>query len=288
MSLRKFKWALSIIALFFLYILFLCFAEPHSRKLYRHCFLFFPQEMKRTYIRAMAYCQVCRKQWTRRHFKAEMRVFDDLNLDRSRDTSQRLNAAQHQHLRYRFFTDDGMFQVLCRKHIIEFASISHRKLNDLLLEASHQNDPLVDSSQEKLHSPAHNLIPQQVITFILDFLEDHSLPLSSNREYSLDARFHTKRGIFREFSQQLQERDSLSISEKTFHTYWKKLRPDIRMHTHHECVCNICSEFHSNEEKHRGKTAEPGRISLLEPSLSSLIFQSSSSSKSHKMTTYRE
>jgi hypothetical protein len=232
--------------------------------------------MKRTYIRTLTYCRVCRKQWSRRYFKDEMSSFDDLNSERSRDTLQRLNTAQHQHLLYRFFTEDGVFRVLCRKHIVEYASISQYKVNELILEARHRNDPqisLVDSPQKKINSPAHNLIPQKVVTFLLDFLEDNSLPLSSHKGYSLDARFNTKRGLFREFSKQLHERHSLSISEPTFHTYWKKLRPDIMMHTHHECVCNICSEFHSNEEKHRGKTSEAGSNSIMNPSLSSLIFR---------------
>ena len=218
------------------------------------------QRMKRGYVRTLTYCKVCRSEWTPRHFRWIMKEFDNLNPKRSRGTHQRMNDAQYHYLLRYFFHSSGEHKNLCRKHLIEFASISKGKVGDLISMAQHPIDwekPWLDFPPNRPNFPPHNILPQEIDRLLLDFLEEGSAPLSNEQGYALDASFRSKREVYRVFKEKKLASTGLSISRRSFLCHWNRLRPDVVLHTHQSCACSTCTAFHSSEEKFKSNRNAP-------------------------------
>lgn len=231
--------------------------------------------MKRGYVRTHTYCNVCRGDWSRRHLRWKMKKFDELNPRRSRGTHQRMNDAQHHYLLHHFFDSYGEHKNLCRNHVIEFASISERKLQELIIMSQHPVDwerPWLDHPPKQPNFPPHNLLPREVDEQILDFLEENSTPLADHERYALDASFRSKREVYRIFKEKKLDNTGLSVSLPTFISHWKKLRGDVVLHTHQTCACSTCTAFHSQEEKYKSnRNASVPRFPFL-PNAKSHLF----------------
>lgn len=219
--------------------------------------------MKRGYRRTAGYCEVCTVGWSRRHFKAEVKKFDSLNAGRRRDSHQHLNDEQLHYLLQHCFDSYGEHRTLCRKHLIEFASISVGKVGELIKMAQHPIDwekPVFDPLPSPPNWPPHRLLPSQVDLALLDFLEEHSTPLPNKEGYALDSSFRSKREVFRSFCRAYPE---LRLSRPTFLSHWARLRPDIVLHTHLTCACSTCTAYHSEKEKHKRDFNHPGTFRLI-------------------------
>lgn len=208
----------------------------------------------------MEYCKVCRGDWSRRHLRWKMREFDELNPRRARGTSQRMNDSQYHYLLRHFFDSYGKHKNICRQHLREFASISQGKVGQLISMSQHPIDwerPWLDGPPPRPNFPPHRVLPQEVDRMLLDFFEENSTPLTDKCGYVLDAKFRSKREVYRNFKETKLENTELRVSRPTFLAHWTQLRSDIVIHTHRNCACSVCTAFHSQEEKYKSNTSVP-------------------------------
>lgn len=244
--------------------------------------------MKRGYKRTASYCKVCDGSWSRRHFKGERTAFDLLNAGRRRGTHQHLNDEQVHLLLRHYFDSYGEHRTLCRKHLIELASISVRKVAELIEMAQHPVDwekPVFDPPPPRPNWPPHRLLPPEVDLALLDFLEEHSTPLPNKNGYSLDSSLRSKREVFRAF---LDSNPELRLTRPTFLSHWARLRPDIALHTHQTCACSTCTAYHSEKEKHKKIVNDPGSFPCFALPCLSHVWQSFSLLSSHTKSTCGE
>ena len=189
-----------------------------------------------------------------------MKEFDKLNPSRERDTHERMTDSQHHYLLRYFFDSYGEHKTLCRKHLIEFASISKRKVAELVAMSQHPIDwekPWLDRPPTRPNFPPHRVLAQEVDQLLLDFLEENATPLSNEQGFALDARFRSKRELYRVFRESKLAGTRFRLSLPTFLSHWTKLRPDVVLHTHLNCACSSCTSFHSQEEKYKSNSNAP-------------------------------
>jgi len=188
-----------------------------------------------------------------------MKKFDAMNPDRNREGHARMNLAQHQHLLLHFFQPSGEHRTLCRRHLVEYASISQGKVQELKETAQHPVDwerPVLDQPRSRLNYPPHNLALPQVDVAFLDFLEEYSLPLPNREGFVLDSRFNSKRAVYRSFVEETLAPLHLTLAWGTFCIHWKNLRPDVVLHNNKYCVCSKCTGWKSIVESYKNKPSD--------------------------------